>query len=173
MNMNGDIKDDSFTGPRTAKRGRRAMLIGLALSAAVFAFAHQSQATLGEPTGSIESDRAVLSAEPAVTSSGNGYTVREMSSPAVTVREYVSPSGIVFAVAWKGLTTPDLSQLLGSYADEYQKALQQTPRQKGARHLQVKSQNVIVERWGHMRALHGRAYVPALIPPGVSTDEIR
>ena len=32
---------------------------------------------------------------------------------------------------------------------------------------------VVVEKWGHMRNLQGRAYAPALLPPGVSSDEIR
>ncbi len=171
--MNGHIKEDNFTGLQAAKPGWRAMLIGLSLSAAVFASAHQSQAALGERAVSIESDRAVLSAEPAVITPGNGYTVHEMASSAVTLREYVTPSGVVFAVAWNGPSTPDLDQILGSYAGEYQEALQHSERQKGNRHLQVKSQNIRVERWGHMRALHGRAYVPALIPLGVSADVIK
>ena len=171
--MNGDIKEDSFTVLRTAKPRRYAMLIGLVVSVAVFAFAHQSQATLGEHARSVESDRAVLSAETAVITPGDGYTVHEMASSAVALREYVTPSGVIFAVAWNGLSTPDLDQILGSYAGEYQAALQGSERQKGNRHLQVKSQNIKVERWGHMRALHGRAYIPALIPPGVSADVIK
>jgi len=31
----------------------------------------------------------------------------------------------------------------------------------------------VVETWGHMRAMRGRAYVPALVPAGVALDEIR
>jgi hypothetical protein len=34
-----------------------------------------------------------------------------------TAREYVSPSGQVFAVSWQGQAMPDLGQLLGSWAD--------------------------------------------------------
>lgn len=149
------------------------ILIGLVVSAMALVFAHQSYATLGETDRSVESDRAALSALPAVTTPGNGYTVYEMPSSTNTVREYITPSGAVFAVAWSGLLTPDLDQLLGSYAGEYQATLQQSKRQKGNRHLQVKSQNVTVERWGHMRALHGRAYISALVPSGVSTDVIK
>ena len=36
----------------------------------------------------------------------------------------------------------------------------------------VRGQRVVVERWGHMRSLHGRAYDPALFPAGVKIDEI-
>jgi hypothetical protein len=37
----------------------------------------------------------------------------------------------------------------------------------------LKANNVVVEKWGHMRNLQGRAYAPALMPQGVSVDEIR
>ncbi len=104
---------------------------------------------------------------------GNGYTVQEIYSPSNTVREYVSPAGIVFGIAWNGLVYPDITQLLGAYTGEYRKALQQTLHQKGSRRLRVKSAGVVVEQWGHMRDLRGRAYAPALIPPGVSIDEIK
>ncbi len=147
--------------------------LALALSLAMFATAQRAQATLGGSAGSVESDRKALSAVSRGTTAGNGYTVQEIYSAANTVREYVSPSGVVFGVAWNGLVYPDITQLLGSYTGEYQKALQQTPRQKGSRHLQVKSSGVVVEQWGHMRDLRGRAYAPALIPSGVSIDAIR
>jgi hypothetical protein len=102
-----------------------------------------------------------------------GYTVQETETDATVVREYVAPSGLVFGIAWNGLTHPDLTKLLGSYAAPYKKALRQTPRKPGLRRHQVKSDQVVVEKWGHMRNLQGRAYAPALIPPGVSVDEIR
>ena len=147
--------------------------LALVLSVAMFATAQRAQATLGGSAGSVESDRKALSAVNRGVTSGNGYTVQEIYSDANTVREYVSPSGVVFGVAWNGLVYPDITQLLGSYTGEYQKALQQTPRQKGSRHLQVKSSGVVVEQWGHMRDLRGRAYAPALIPSGVSIDAIK
>ena len=89
------------------------------------------------------------------------------------VREYVSSAGIVFGIAWNGLVYPDLTQLLGPYNDEYQKAMGQAKRQPGRRHARVKSNDVIVEKWGHMRNLQGRAYAPGLVPQGVSVDEIK
>jgi hypothetical protein len=103
----------------------------------------------------------------------NGYTVHEIRSESTTVREYVTPSGIVFAIAWNGRTHPDLTSLLGSYAGEYKDALQRTLREPGRRSRTVKTDRVVVEKWGHMRNLQGRAYAPALIPPGVSIDEIK
>jgi len=41
------------------------------------------------------------------------------------------------------------------------------------RHFVVRTDRVVVEKWGHVRNLQGRAYPPALIPLGVSVDEIK
>jgi hypothetical protein len=141
---------------------------------ALLAPAQQAQAGLGESADSIASDRAALSAAHRASSVRNGYTVQEFASDATTVREYVSPSGIVFGIAWDGLTYPDLTPLLGPYDSEYQKALRQEPRKPGLRrHHAVRTDRVVVEKWGNLRNLQGRAYAPALIPPGVSIDEIK
>jgi hypothetical protein len=135
--------------------------------------AQRTQATLGEPADSVVTDRKALSAARSSSTVYRNFTVQQVESDAVIVREYVSPSGIVFGVAWNGMTHPDLTQLLGSYFSEYQTARKQTPRQPGHRAGQVKTDRVIVETWGHMRNLQGRAYAPALIPSGVSIDEIK
>ena len=149
------------------------IFFALGLLMVCFISVQRVAATLGEPAGSIESDRKALSAVKRGVKVRNSYTVYEIYSEANSVREYVSSLGIVFGIAWNGLVYPDITQLLGSYAGEYQKALQQTLRQKGSRHLRVQSPGVIVEQWGHMRSLQGRAYAPALIPSGVSVDEIK
>ena len=133
----------------------------------------QSQATLGEAEGSVESDRRALFASTQGVAPSAAYTVHAIETGSNLVREYVSPSGIVFGIAWNGLTHPDLSQLLGSYAAEYQDASLTVPREPGRRRHQVKTARVVVEKWGHMRNLRGRAYVPSLVPPGVRSDEIK
>jgi Protein of unknown function (DUF2844) len=143
----------------------------------VFPGPQKARAALGESVDSIESDRKIVSAERVtskVTSTAYAnYTVYELNYDGTSVREYVSTSGIVFGIAWNGLIHPDLTPLLGSYAGEYQEALAQTVRKYGERHLQVKAARVIVQKWGHMRNLQGRAYAPELIPAGVTVDEIR
>ncbi len=149
------------------------VLFCLGLSAFNFAAPNRVQATLGESAGSVESDMRTLSARRFATTSRNGYTVQEISYDSVKVREYVSSSGIVFGIAWNGFVHPDLTKLLGSYAEEYHAALRQMPRKHGQRPLEVKTNKVVVQQWGHMRNLQGRAYAPALIPPGVSVDEIK
>ncbi len=150
-----------------------ALFLSLGLSVAILVTVQQAQATLGESADSITLDRKALSAVRRAATVGTGYTVHELASDSTVVREYISPSGIVFGIAWNGLIHPDLTQLLGTYAGEYEKALRQTSRQPGRRRLQVRTNQVVVEKWGHMRNLQGRAYAPDLIPPGVSVDEIR
>jgi hypothetical protein len=147
--------------------------VSLGLLAATLGAAQPVQATLGESADSVMTDRKVLTAVQATTTTRNAYTIQEISSESVAVREYISPSGMVFGIAWNGLTHPDLTLLLGSYAGEYQKSVRQTPRKPGRRFSQIKTDRIVVEKWGHMRNLHGRAYAPSLIPPGVNVDEIK
>jgi hypothetical protein len=148
------------------------LLIGFCM-ALILLSGQQAQATLGESADSITTNKKALSATKSATRTSSKYTMHEFQAETITVREYVSPSGIVFGIAWNGLTHPDLTDLLGSYASEHKKALSHVRRQPGHRHVKVKSDNVIVEKWGHMRNLQGRAYAPALIPQGVSVDEIK
>ncbi len=150
------------------------LCLALGLSMVCLAAAQRVQATLGEHADSIEADRQALSAVHRPVTVRNGYTVQEVESGAARVREYVSPAGVVFAIVWNGRVHPDLSQLLGSYEGEYRAALSQVPRNPGNRRsFQVKTPRIVVEKWGHMRDQRGRAYVPSLVPSGVSVDEIR
>jgi len=155
------------------KRSLYALYLGLGLLTAIFSTDRQTGAALGGSADTVESDRMALSAVRDATATHNGYSVHEFESGATVVREYVSSSGVVFGIAWNGLVHPDLDQLLGSYAGAYHRALQQTPRKPGRRSIQLKTDSVVVEKWGHMRNLQGRAYDPALIPAGVGVDEIR
>lgn len=135
--------------------------------------AHNAGATLGERVESVAKDRKALSAVRRSTTTGPNYTVHESASDATTIREYVNASGIVFAVAWNGFMHPDLTQLLGSYASDYQQAKRQQPRRRGQRRLQVTGDQVVVQTWGHMRSLQGRAYVPSLVPAGVDIHDLK
>ncbi len=149
-----------------------APLSALALSVSILAAAPRAWATLGEPASSIALDGKVLAASQRASAARGGYSVHELATGGWVVREFVSPGGVVFAVAWQGISEPDLAPLLGSYASEYAERLAATPREHGRRSRQVVGKNLVVERWGHMRKLQGRAYAPALIPPGVTVDDI-
>jgi hypothetical protein len=144
---------------------------GLALAVALLVTGRPARATLGESEASVSRDREALamSRQPATARSGLG--VHELRSPTVTVREYLSPAGTVFAVTWSGLTRPDLGPLLGAYHEAYRAAARRGPAGRGPR--RVEAGRVVVETWGHARSLHGRAYLPALLPAGVSLDDLQ
>jgi hypothetical protein len=153
-------------------KGANLISIFLVLTA-LWSFSEPALATLGEKVESIARDSKTLRATQKTAVSGTGFTVQEMTSDANTVREYLTPSGVVFAVAWNGLAHPDLTTLLGSYAPEFQEAKRKMVRKPGQKRMALQGSRVVVETWGHMRNLQGRAYVPILIPEGVTIDEIR
>ncbi len=128
-------------------------------------------AVLGQPVASVENDRQRMQGELRQIPD-RGFTVQQITTPArIVVKEYVSPSGVVFGVSWRGPSPPDLSQLLGNYFPQFRQAASVRPRVR-TRHLSVHTDQLVVETGGHMRDLRGRAYVPALVPPGVSQASI-
>jgi len=139
----------------------------------VVLFASGAEAFLGGRADSVSRDKQAFKTVQRSTTALNGYTVEEVVYEATSVREFVSPAGIVFAIAWNGYVHPELTQLLGSYWDEYSTSQQKALRKSGSRRQKLATDNIVVEKWGHMRNLHGRAYVPALVPEGLSTDEIK
>ena len=158
---------------KTMKGKRCSLLIGFWLISIFLLPVQQTLAALGESVDTVESDRESLTAVRGAMTAHRDYTVHEIKAESTVVREYVSPAGIIFAIAWNGLVHPDLTELLGSSAGEYQEALRQTQRKPGRRQLQVKTNRVVVQKWGHIRDMKGRAYAPDLIPPGVSVDAIK
>jgi Protein of unknown function (DUF2844) len=128
---------------------------------------------LGEDVTSIQADRAHINATARVTP-GQKYTIHELRSATGTVvREFASPSGKVFAVAWQGPTFPDMKQLLGSHFEQFQKAAQAQNRRGGHGPLIIEQPGLVVELGGHMRSFVGRAYLPDEMPSDVRNEEIR
>ena len=120
------------------------------------------QASLGDNETTVETDRLAMGATRR-TQLSPAFTTHELQVPSgTTVREYVSPAGTVFGVAWQGPSIPDLRQLLGSHFDEYIAAMETRRTRRSP-----------VQSSGRMRAFSGRAYLPAALPPGVAPEEIR
>ena len=137
----------------------------------LLAVAAPAFAGLGGDVASIEADRVRMKASSQMVASP-AYTVHEILTPSGTkVREYLSPAGQVFAVAWNGPFMPDLQQLLGPSYDIFQQAAQS--RRNGRGPLAVNHPSLVAHAGGHMRAFSGRAYVPLLVPANVSLDEIK
>ena len=147
--------------------------IYLPYAATLLAVAGPAFATLGGGTDTIIKDHMALKASRRVSAFLGNYSVEEMTTAAATVREYVTPDGVVFGIAWSGISHPDLSVLLGNYKKEYEQALQSNQTPRGKRHSHVASANIVVQKWGHMRGMKGRAYVTSLLPKGVTVDEIK
>lgn len=100
------------------------------------------------------------------------FTVQAQQLPTGTaVREYVAPSGKVFAVVWEGPVLPDLQQLLGNYFPQYFAVANSGKAGRGP--LTIEQPDLVVQSSGRMRAFFGKAYVPQLLPQGVSMDEIQ
>jgi hypothetical protein len=144
-------------------------LLPIIIALAVFAL--PARAGLGGTVESVKSDQEAMKGTLQVTSL-SGYEIHEIQSPqGVKVREFVSPNGTVFGVAWQGPWTPDLHQLLGQYFDQYVKAAQSKKTARGPVSIQLPG--LVVERGGHPRSFVGRAFVPEMIPQGVTADAIK
>ncbi len=146
---------------------------GLLLSPLLLiAFSLPVFATLGADVSSVQSDQAHMKAAVNVSRATN-YTVHEMkAADGTAVREFVSPSGQVFGVAWSGPFRPDLKQVLGTYYDQVQ-AVAKSRRTTHNTPLTIHEPGLVVEMGGHMRYYTGRAYVPGMLPQGVQTTEIK
>lgn len=143
------------------------LLVLLALTAGSL----PARAALGGSLDSVRSDQLRLRGQ-LRTEVRSGYTVHEINSPDGTkVKEFVSPAGKVFGVLWEAPAMPDLSQLLGSYFSEFQQA----PRPAVRRHagIVVRTDRLVVESSGHLRAFHGRAYANDLLPDGITAEVVR
>jgi hypothetical protein len=104
---------------------------------------------------------------------GAAFAVHELQAPTGhVVREYVSPSGTVFGVAWQGPSKPDLRQLLGTHFDEFIQASDQMQRH-GHGPLVIQLPGLVVVSAGHMRAFSGKAYVTQMLPERVRAEAIQ
>jgi hypothetical protein len=102
------------------------------------------------------------------------YDIEEFTADTgVQVREYLNRDGVVFAVSWTGPVLPDLQRLLGTHFAAYTEGLAALNHPGLQRSVRVASSALVVESGGHLRAYAGRAYVPVLMPAGVSPAELR
>ncbi len=148
------------------------ILLGIGLMFSVTSL--PARAALGGNLNSVEQDKIQMKATVQVRQS-DAYAVHEIKAPHGTVvREYVSPAGTVFGVAWQGPFMPDLHQVLGSYLPQYSAAVQEEHAKRPGRHpLNINQPGLVIETSGHMRAYYGRVYVPELVPQSVNAGEIR
>jgi hypothetical protein len=142
-------------------------------------------ASLGDTAASVLNDQARWKGT--LSSVDNGtYAVHEITMASGSkVREFVSPAGAVFGIAWDGQFPPNFEQLLGPYYQQLQqaianqKAAQQASEQQGETTrrrrgpVMVETPGLVFAQSGHMRSFHGVAYIPQLVPQGVQASDIR
>ena len=152
---------------------RLALEMAVAVSLIMIIDLPRTWAVLGEPVSSVETDRWALSGQLSMTST-QLYTIHEITTSELVVREYVFRDTI-FAVAWRGTRPPNLVSLLGAYFQEYQEAAAAAaangPRIRGMTRIQ--GARVVVETGGHPGDIRGRAYIPSLLPSGVTEEMIQ
>ena len=160
------------------KRSPRAVdtrgLLGRAVPvvfALLLAYAGTSHAALGGLPEQFNAGGTAVAST--VSSTMSNYVVRDTTLTTGTqVREYIAANGLVFAVTWDGPVLPDLKTLLGKYFDAMAAESERMPR-AGRSHLGVNLPEVVINSGGHMRAFHGSAWIPAQLPAGFSTDDVR
>ena len=139
------------------------------------AFPSIAFAALGGRVASVDADRIRVQGALMRIVRNDAYALHEIRSASGTmIREYVNPSGVVFAVAWDGPWLPDLRQVLGEQFDRYQAVMQSRQRGRAGRGAVVIDEpGLVVQMSGHPRAFKGRAYLPAQLPAGLALESIR
>ncbi len=161
--------------PTTLRACARAPVKALPFALLVLALASPAFAVLGGNAASVQADSVHMRGALTVAGRADAYTVHEIRMGTGTVvREYVSPAGTVFAVAWQGPFLPDLRQLLGPYFDQYSQAMRAAHAGRTGHHpLVIQERGLVVQLGGRPRAFIGKAYVPELMPPAVQADTIK
>jgi hypothetical protein len=156
-----------MTLPRTAGAGVAFVLLFASAGAG---------ATLGEPVASVDVDRVQLRGEHRVVQALSArLQVHQITlADGSSIREYVAPSGVVFAVSWSTRLKPRLESLLGAQAGRYAAAASAAMATPGVRHgVSLSSGDLVVQANSHLNAHVGLAYLRSLVPEGVRIDELR
>jgi hypothetical protein len=140
-------------------------------SALLLAYAGVSHAVLGGPPEQFNTQGTTVVS--GVSSAVSNYVTRDtMLATGTHVREYVSGSGVVFAITWDGPFLPDLKALLGKHFDAMVAESARLPR-AGRSHITINRPEVVINSGGHMRAYEGSAWIPAEFPSGFTADDVR
>lgn len=154
------------------RRPRKWVLIGAAFSGSVVFLADSAFAGLADSADSVTRDHAALHGTSLTATSRGTMTVHEIALPeGGRVREYSSPGGQVFATTWSTRVAPDLRVLLAQRYPAYAAAA--TARHAGHHLVQVTTPDFTMHVVTLQRRSTGVAILPALVPAGVSTQEIQ
>ena len=132
----------------------------------------KSQAPQQKPGPSFERQDTHLNQTQREAQDRRPYFVHEALIQGNRVREYSLPHGLIFAVTWRGIAQPDLTALLGSYFQEFKIAARKSENESRLTPRPLTSPHLVVERYGHMRDVRGRAYLAKWMPQGLSPEEL-
>jgi hypothetical protein len=128
-------------------------------------------ASLGDDVSSVIVDQNALQGHIRI-EVHTSYELHEITTPnGSIVREFVSPQGKVFGIAWQGHGIPNLRQLLGSYAPQLQKG--QRTRVVPRRAVWIQGDDFVLFSFGYLRFFRGCAYVPSLVPNNVTAEVVQ
>ncbi|ASV96964.1 DUF2844 domain-containing protein [Paraburkholderia aromaticivorans] len=137
-----------------------------------------SHATLGGAPGAASAPTVLrAAAQSAVSTSPQPsnaapYSLHQsIDANGVTLREYVLPDNVVFAVSWDGPIRPDMTALLGSYFPNFVNAGQS--RARGTGPLIDGNDDFRVESSGRLGRFSGMAWLPRLMPAGVRPGDLQ
>lgn len=138
-----------------------------------------SHATLGGAPSAGTSSAPLLRAgprsavaTPAQPANAARYSLHQsIDANGVTLREYVLPGNVVFAVSWDGPIRPDMAALLGSYFPNFANAA--PSRARGTGPLVDGNDDFRVESTGRLGRFSGMAWLPRLMPAGVRPGDLQ
>jgi Protein of unknown function (DUF2844) len=91
----------------------------------------------------------------------------------IRVRQYVAPSGQIYAVSWDGPAMPDVAALLGTWFDRYRQGASAALSNANSLHSsRVDGSDLVVETAVRLREFSGRAWLPDALPAGVAAADI-
>jgi hypothetical protein len=133
-----------------------------------------AHAVLGEAEASVHADQMRLHGARHL-SQTLLYQVHDITQADGSVlRQFVTPSGQVFAVVWRSHLKPNLQSLLGSHFANYAQATRDAaPRQGYTRQNAIQSGNLVVTESVQMGLFTGRASLRHLVPEGVDANALR
>jgi Protein of unknown function (DUF2844) len=156
-----------FAMDRLARSARYGLRFAPILLLAPIAFAG-----LGGDLNSVMTDQMHFQGGVKTTETAS-FTVHEIHpQTGIVIREYVSPAGKVFAISWHGPWMPDMHQLLGSFFQQYSDGVK-AQASPGRRLIRIAQPDFVFQHGGHMRSYVGRAYLPQLLPAGVTAEDIQ
>lgn len=143
-------------------------------AACCLAFPPQAHAVLGERVETIHADQMRLQGARRLATALR-YQVHDISlADGSSVRQFASPSGQVFALAWRSHLKLQLQPLLGQYFSGYSAARMASAKGHGfARQSMLTEGALVVHESAHMGMFAGLAYVRHLVPEGVDPNALR